>query len=77
MPKPADHLPPLPRIQALDPKRDGSLPNNSDRARRAVVFEYKDPRARLLSGAFAPGEVRTVGKMVRGSDPRGELLSAF
>lgn len=21
MPKPADHLPPLPRIQALDPKR--------------------------------------------------------
>jgi ectoine hydroxylase-related dioxygenase (phytanoyl-CoA dioxygenase family) len=54
-----------------------SPPNNSDRARRAVVFEYKDPSARLLTGSFAPGEVHTVGKMVRGKDPRHELLSAF
>ena len=45
--------------------------------RRAVVFEYKDPDTRLLSGSFAPGEVRTVGRMERGTDPRGELLSAF
>jgi len=54
-----------------------SPPNRSDRGRRAVVFEYKDPQARLLTGSFAPGEVHTVGRMVRGSDPRGELLSAF
>jgi ectoine hydroxylase-related dioxygenase (phytanoyl-CoA dioxygenase family) len=54
-----------------------SPPNNSDRARRAVVFEYKDPRARLLTGSFAPGEVRTAGIMLRGSDPHGDLLSAF
>ena len=54
-----------------------SAPNRSDQARRAVVFEYKDPDARLLSGSFAPGEVRTVGRMVRGIDPRGELLPAF
>jgi phytanoyl-CoA hydroxylase len=54
-----------------------SLPNISDCARRAVVFEYKDPHARLMTGSFVPGEVRTVGRMVRGSDPRGELLSAF
>jgi ectoine hydroxylase-related dioxygenase (phytanoyl-CoA dioxygenase family) len=54
-----------------------SQPNDSDRNRRAAVFEYKDPDARLLTGSFAPGEVRTVGKMVRGVDPGGELLSAF
>jgi ectoine hydroxylase-related dioxygenase (phytanoyl-CoA dioxygenase family) len=54
-----------------------SEPNRSDRSRRAAVFEYKDPDARLLTGSFAPGEVRTAGKMVRGVDPRGELLSAF
>jgi phytanoyl-CoA hydroxylase len=54
-----------------------SAPNRSDRPRRAVVFEYKDPDTRLLTGSFAPGEVRTVGRMVRGTDPRGELLSAF
>jgi ectoine hydroxylase-related dioxygenase (phytanoyl-CoA dioxygenase family) len=54
-----------------------SQPNVSDRSRRAVVFEYKDPHARLLAGSFSPGEVRAVGRMVRGADPRGELLSAF
>jgi hypothetical protein len=41
------------------------------------VFEYKDPQARLMAGSFLPGEVRSVGRMVRGADPRGELLSAF
>jgi ectoine hydroxylase-related dioxygenase (phytanoyl-CoA dioxygenase family) len=54
-----------------------SQPNVSDRARRAIVFEYKDPQARLMAGSFLPGEVRSVGRMVRGADPRGELLSAF
>lgn len=50
--------------------------NGSEHARRAVVFEYKNPAARLLQGSFSPGEVRTVGMMLRGRDPRGELLSA-
>jgi hypothetical protein len=54
-----------------------SQPNVSDHARRALVLEYKDPEARLLTGSFLPGEARTVGRMVRGVDPRGELLSAF
>ena len=50
--------------------------NLSENARRAVVFEYKNPAARLLQGSFSPGEVRTAGVMVRGRDPRGELLSS-
>ena len=50
--------------------------NLSENARRAVVFEYKNPAARLLQGSFSPGEVRTAGMMVRGRDPRGELLSS-
>jgi ectoine hydroxylase-related dioxygenase (phytanoyl-CoA dioxygenase family) len=55
----------------------GSHPNRSDRPRRAVVFEYKNPEAHLMGGAFnARTEVRTVGLMVRGGDPRGDLLSA-
>jgi ectoine hydroxylase-related dioxygenase (phytanoyl-CoA dioxygenase family) len=55
-----------------------SLPNRSDRPRRAIVFEYKNPAARLLGGAFnSRMEIRTVGLMVRGRDPRGDLLSAL
>jgi hypothetical protein len=51
--------------------------NNTDRARRAIVFEYKDPAARLMKASFSSGEVRTAGMMLRGSDLRGELLSAL
>jgi ectoine hydroxylase-related dioxygenase (phytanoyl-CoA dioxygenase family) len=55
-----------------------SHPNRSDRPRRAIVFEYKNPAARLLGGAFnSRMEIRTVGLMVRGRDPRGDLLSAL
>lgn len=55
-----------------------SQPNRSPRPRRAMVFEYKDPGARLMGGAFNSAlEVRTVGLMVRGRHPRGELLSAL
>jgi ectoine hydroxylase-related dioxygenase (phytanoyl-CoA dioxygenase family) len=54
-----------------------SHPNRSEQPRRAVVLEYKNPAARLLSGAFnARAEVRAAGLMVRGRDPSGELLSA-
>ena len=54
-----------------------SQPNRSERARRAIVFEYKNPEARLMGGAFnGRAEVRTVGLMVRGRDPQGDLLSA-
>lgn len=54
-----------------------SHPNRSDRPRRGIVFEYKNPEARLLGGAFnSRMEVRTVGLMVRGRDPSGDLLSA-
>jgi hypothetical protein len=54
-----------------------SQPNRSEHPRRAIVFEYKDPAARIMGGAFnARAEVRTVGLMVRGSDPNGDLLSA-
>lgn len=55
-----------------------SAPNRSEKPRRAIVFEYKDPAASLMGGAFNSGlEVRTVGLMVRGKDPRGHLLSAL
>jgi phytanoyl-CoA hydroxylase len=54
----------------------GSPPNASEHPRRAIVFEYKDPSARLLGGSFSPNEVRPAGLMVRGSDPTGALLSA-
>jgi phytanoyl-CoA hydroxylase len=55
----------------------GSHPNRSEQPRRALVLEYKNPSARLLSGAFnARAEVRAMGLMVRGRDPNGELLSA-
>ena len=53
-----------------------SPPNHSDHPRRAIVFEYKDPSARLLGGSFSPNEVRPAGLMVRGHDPSGALLSA-
>jgi phytanoyl-CoA hydroxylase len=54
-----------------------SQPNRSERPRRAVVFEYKNPAARLMGGAFnSRAEIRTVGMMVRGRDPNGDLLSA-
>jgi hypothetical protein len=53
-----------------------SPPNTSERPRRAIVFEYKDPASRLLGGSFSPNEVRPAGLMVRGHDPSGALLSA-
>jgi phytanoyl-CoA hydroxylase len=53
-----------------------SAPNVSEYPRRAIVFEYKDPSARLLGGSFSPNEVRPAGLMVRGHDPCGGLLSA-
>jgi ectoine hydroxylase-related dioxygenase (phytanoyl-CoA dioxygenase family) len=54
-----------------------SPPNTSDHPRRAIVYEYKDPSARLLGGSFSPNEVRPAGLMVRGQDPTGALLSAI
>jgi ectoine hydroxylase-related dioxygenase (phytanoyl-CoA dioxygenase family) len=54
-----------------------SHPNTSAHGRRAIVFEYKDPAARLLRGSFSPTEVRAAGLMLRGRDPNGELLSAI
>jgi ectoine hydroxylase-related dioxygenase (phytanoyl-CoA dioxygenase family) len=53
-----------------------SPPNRSEHSRRAIVFEYKDPSARLLGGSFSPNEIRPAGLMVRGHDPSGALLSA-
>lgn len=54
-----------------------SDPNRSEHPRRGIVFEYKDPGVSLMGGAFNHGlEVRTVGLMVRGRDPNGQLLSA-
>jgi phytanoyl-CoA hydroxylase len=55
-----------------------SAPNRSEKPRRGIVFEYKDPAVSLMGGSFNGGlEVRTVGLMVRGKDPRGQLLSAL
>jgi ectoine hydroxylase-related dioxygenase (phytanoyl-CoA dioxygenase family) len=54
-----------------------SPPNTSQHPRRAIVFEYKDPSARLLGGSFSPNEIRPAGLMVRGHDPSGALLSAI
>lgn len=51
--------------------------NRSEHARRTIVFEYKNPEARLMSGSFSPGEVGPGGMMVRGSDPNKQLLSAL
>lgn len=56
----------------------GSRPNRSERPRRAITFTYKNPEARLMGGAFnSKAEVRSVGMMVRGCDPHGDLLSAI
>lgn len=54
-----------------------SAPNRSEHPRRTIVFEYKDPTARLMGGSFSPNEVGPAGLMVRGSDPSGSLLSAI
>jgi Phytanoyl-CoA dioxygenase (PhyH) len=51
--------------------------NNTGRPRRAIVFEYKDPAARLMKGSFSASEVRTAGMMLRGKDLRGDVLSAL
>ena len=54
-----------------------SHPNRSERPRRGIVFEYKNPEAYLLGGAFNSRlEVRTVGLMVRGRHPQSDLLAA-
>lgn len=53
-----------------------SHPNRTERPRRALVIEYKDPGCRLLSGSFSSrGEVRNIGLMVRGQDPSQDLLA--
>ncbi|MEQ4207415.1 phytanoyl-CoA dioxygenase family protein [Actinopolymorpha sp. B9G3] len=54
-----------------------SHPNTSAFPRRAIVFEYKDANARLLKGSFSASEVRAAGMMLRGKDPRADLLSAL
>ncbi|MCS7220828.1 MAG: phytanoyl-CoA dioxygenase family protein [Anaerolineae bacterium] len=55
-----------------------SKPNLSERPRRAIVYEYKNPQARLLSGVFNPRlEVRPVGIMMLGRDPSGDLLATI
>lgn len=55
-----------------------SQPNRSEKARRAIVLEFKDPAATLMGGAFNGRlEVRTVGLMVRGKHPQGDLLAAL
>ena len=54
-----------------------SYPNKSTKQRRALVLAYKNPEARLLGGAWNTlAEVRSVGLMVRGQDPTGQLLAA-
>ena len=54
-----------------------SYPNKSTKQRRALVLAYKNPEARLMGGAWnTSAEVRSVGLMVRGQDPTGQLLSA-
>lgn len=54
-----------------------SSPNRSEWPRRGITFAYKDPDSRLMGGAFnSRAEIRNMGLMVRGHDPRGELLSA-
>ncbi|HXF64021.1 MAG TPA: phytanoyl-CoA dioxygenase family protein [Caldilineaceae bacterium] len=55
-----------------------SHPNRSEKPRRAIVMEFKNPEAHLLGGAFNSRlEVRTVGLMVRGRHPQGDLLAAI
>lgn len=53
-----------------------SHPNRTEKPRRALVIEYKNPACRLLTGSFSSrGEVRNIGLMVRGHDPSHDLLS--
>lgn len=53
-----------------------SHPNRTEKPRRALVIEYKNPDARLLSGSYSSrGEVRNIGLMVRGHDPSHDLLA--
>lgn len=53
-----------------------SHPNRTEKPRRALVIEYKNPAHRLLTGSFSSrGEVRNIGLMVRGKDPSQDLLS--
>jgi ectoine hydroxylase-related dioxygenase (phytanoyl-CoA dioxygenase family) len=55
-----------------------SHPNRSEKPRRAIVLEFKDPAVNLMGGAFNSRlEVRTVGLMVRGRHPHGDLLAAL
>lgn len=56
----------------------GSHPNTSPAPRRGLVLQYKNPGASLLAGSFnARREVTSVGMIVRGRDPREELLAAI
>jgi ectoine hydroxylase-related dioxygenase (phytanoyl-CoA dioxygenase family) len=53
-----------------------SHPNRTERPRRALVIEYKNPEDRLLAGSFnGRAEARNVGAMVRGRDPSRDLLA--
>lgn len=53
-----------------------SHPNRTEKPRRALVIEYKNPAHRLLTGSYSSrGEVRNIGLMVRGYDPSRDLLS--
>jgi ectoine hydroxylase-related dioxygenase (phytanoyl-CoA dioxygenase family) len=53
-----------------------SHPNRSEKPRRALVIEYKNPADRLLTGSFnGRAEARNVGYLVRGQDPTHDLLA--
>jgi ectoine hydroxylase-related dioxygenase (phytanoyl-CoA dioxygenase family) len=55
-----------------------SYQNKSTKQRRALVLAYKNPEARLMGGAWNTlAEVRSVGLMVRGRDPTGQLLATY
>jgi phytanoyl-CoA hydroxylase len=55
-----------------------SHPNRTEKPRRALVIEYKNPAHRLLTGSFSSrGEVRNLGLMVRGEDPSHDVLGPF
>lgn len=53
-----------------------SHPNRSEKPRRALVIEYKNPADRLLAGSFnGRAEARNVGYLVRGQDPSRDLIA--
>jgi ectoine hydroxylase-related dioxygenase (phytanoyl-CoA dioxygenase family) len=55
-----------------------SQPNRSEKPRRGIVMEFKNPEVQLMGGAFnSRMEVRTVGLMVRGRHPQGDILAAI